>query len=104
MLDKKSKKGKRHWFIVRNVGDTEIRCLLSAFSAGHIERKIDLKNPKVKIIIQKAKRWHIAKVFSGLPVFYDYKTAYGPEGVESLVSNDFYMELDGAKILIKILS
>lgn len=92
----------RHWFIVRKRGECGIRCLLSAFSADHIKRKANLKDRDV--VIQKAKRWHIAKVFSGLPTFYDYATVYGPEDVEAFVPNEFHIQMDGEKTLVKVLS
>jgi hypothetical protein len=96
-------KYKRHWFIVRNRGEREIRCLLSAFSEDHIKRKTGLKDKDV--VIQRAKRWHIAKVFSGLPTFYDYATKYGSEDINAYVTNEFHMKQDGEeKILVKVLS
>ncbi len=96
------KKYKRQWFIVRIRGQREISCLLSAFSEDHILRKADLKDKD--IVIQRARRWHIVRVFSGSLKFYDYKTKYGKEDVNALVPNEFHTEMDGEKILIKVLS
>lgn len=92
----------RHWFIVRRRGHREISCLFSAFSEGHILRKVGLKERDV--VIQRAKRWHISRVFSGAPVFYGYCTRHGPEDINALVPNDFHTLMDGEKILVRVLS
>lgn len=93
---------KRHWFIVRRRGYREILALISAFSREHVLRNVDLKEKDV--VIQKAKRWHIARVFSGVPVFYNYKTRYACEDINAWVPNDFYIEMDGEMMLVKILA
>lgn len=100
---------KRHWYIVRRLGSAKISCLLSAFSKDHIKRKAALNEEDV--IIERAKRWQIVKVFSGSPIFYDYKLQEGkyrnmnaPEDVESFVGNEFHTEMDGEKTLVKVLS
>lgn len=99
----------RHWYIVRRRGSTKISCLLSAYSLDHLERKAGLKGEDV--VIQKAKRWHIVRVFSGSTIFYDYKLQAGKwrnmdaaEDINALVSNEFHTVMDGEKILVKILS
>lgn len=105
-----SKERKRHWYIVRKKGSDKISCLFSAYSFDHLRRKAGLKGVK-DIVIQEARRWHISRVFSGVPVFYDYKLQQGRwrnmqgcEDVEAHVSNEFHTEMDGEKILVKILS
>ena len=99
----KGEKYHRHWYIVRKKGDRRIRCLLSAFSVEHLKKKCGLMHNK-DCVIQEAKRWHITMVFSGSPVFRDYKTRYGTEDINELVSNEFYTVKDGEdKILVKVL-
>ncbi len=103
---KSGKKGEyhRHWYILCKPGDCSIRVLISAFSLGHIKRKLVLEDEDV--IIHKAKRWHIARVFSGSAVFYDYLSKYKGvnEDVNALVPNEFHMVTDGEKTLVRILS
>lgn len=105
-----NKERKRHWYIVRKKGSDKIHCLFSAYSFDHLRRKAGLKGVK-DIVIQEARRWHISRVFSGVPIFYDYKLQQGKwrnmgvtEGVEECVPNEFHTEMDGEKILVKILS
>lgn len=95
-------KYKRHWFTVRYRGDDKILMLVSGFSEDHIRRKIDFET--YQVVIHQAKRWHISKVFSGLPVFYEYASHFGTQDVESLVDNDFWMLDDGHKTLVRVLS
>ena len=100
----------RHWYIVRKRGSDKISCLLSAYSLNHLKHKTGLKGRK-DIVIQRAKRWHIVRVFSGSPIFYDYKLQAGKyrnmqsaEDVEAHVRNEFHTEMDGERILVKVLS
>lgn len=100
----------RHWYIVRNRGEREIRCLLSAFSEDHLRRKTGFEHGK-DVVIQEAKRWHIVRVFSGSPVFYEYalqaekyRNMGSCEDVNAHVENEFHTEMDGEKILVKVLS
>jgi len=107
-----NKKRYRHWYIVRKKGEPSILGLLSAFSLKHIQQKTGLKNKDMKrLFIEKAKRWQITRVFSGLPIFHDYKlqaekyrNMSAPEDVNVLVPNEFHTEMDGEKILVKVLS
>lgn len=101
-----SREKNRHWYILRIRGEDRIRCLLSAFSEDHIRRKIDIQSMEYPhlVFIEKAKRWHISKVFSGVPVFKEYKSNFLHEDVESYVSNGFHMIMDGKKTLVKVLS
>ena len=102
-------KWERVWYIVRKAGSDKILSLISALSEGHIVRKLDLsEKEKEFVIIEKAKRWHIAKIFSGVPVCRIYKKYACPnntnkmyrnmsviEGVEEEVGNLFYMKFEG---------
>lgn len=97
-----TKKRERHWFIIRVVGDPEILALVSGFSIDHVQRQEPLG--KGTFLIQMARRWHLSKVFSGLPIFYDYATRYGPEEVESHVPNAFNMIADDSCPLVMVLS
>ena len=68
----KKRKSKRHWYIVRLRGSDKIRCLYSANSELAVRKELSLRKSNYFVIIEKARRWHIAKVFSGLPIFYNY--------------------------------
>jgi len=112
----KKRKRKRCWYITRQRGSNKIKCLFSARSELDIRKELSLKKSDDSVIIEKARRWHLAKVFSGLPIFYEYAgDNFEIESVESYVENDFKMILDGdpisanntplirEKILVKIL-
>jgi len=105
-----SREKNRHWYILRKLGSEKIYCLLSAFSEDHIKRKLGLEGKEGRgMFIEKAKRWHIVRVFSGAPVFQEYKTDprrndFSYEDVERYVVNEFHTIMDGEKILVKVLS